>query len=309
MAINRYDNAQGQQALQDTLSLFVTSVEESFVAAKNATWPPPERIDQIVAHQRSDGPSILLFPPHPDDPELTGGFPFRAQGEARAYVLVVPVTLGSDRAYRPIRRKEQQDACGILGFDLCPVGDGFDNINMRTRHNDPIHWSRCVEFVSGILDDLRPDIVVFPYTGDVHRTHVGASLLVTDALASAGVSCLTLETEYWRTMSNPNLLVELSADDVATLVRAVGTHSSQVERNPFHLRLVGDLLGAPRRAELLPKRLGGLPPDFTFGMLYRLRRFIGGEFVEVLEEGRYLSCQEDIEGFLASLGVVAQYAV
>jgi hypothetical protein len=89
-------------------------------------------------------------------------------------------------------------------------------------------------------------------------------------------------------MTNPNLLVELGVQDVGDLITALSLHVGEVKRNPYHARLPAWLMDNVRRAEIVGEP-GGAAPDFTFGAIYRLRKWSHGRLADFLAKGKYLS--------------------
>ena len=73
-------------------------------------------------------------------------------------------------------------------------------------------------------------------------------------------------------MAEPNLLVESGVEDMGDLVAALACHVGEMRRNPYHARLPAWMLDNVRRAELVGGQ-GGAAPDFTFGTIYRLRKW------------------------------------
>lgn len=143
----------------------------------------------------------------------------------------------------------------------------------------PEAWLDKVETVAARIRQLKPAIVVCPNHDDGHATHIGTYLLATDALALAKHRCWLAQTEFWRAMANPNLLVESRITDVADLVAAPAGHVGEVKRNPYHLRLTSWLADNVRRGAELLGGAGGTAPDFAFGTLYRIDRFDGVQLV------------------------------
>jgi hypothetical protein len=68
-----------------------------------------------------------------------------------------------------------------------------------------------------------------------------------------------------------------------------------VRRNPYHARLPAWLLDNVRRAEMV-KGQGGIAPDFTFGTIYRQRKWSRGRLAEVLKNGKCLARSENVAG-------------
>ena len=96
-------------------------------------------------------------------------------------------------------------------------------------------------------------------------------------------------------MPSPNLMVELSAEQVADLITALTFHIGEVQRNPYHLSLPAWMIDNVRRGAELVGGQGGAAPDFTFGTLYRLRKWTGGKLERVYDGGKFLSCAEKPE--------------
>jgi LmbE family N-acetylglucosaminyl deacetylase len=244
-----------------------------------------------------DAPKALLFSPHPDDEAVVGGLPLRMQREQHWNVINVAVTQGSNKARQHERLKELAGCCSYLGFGLIQTRDyGLENINPKTRQQNPAAWAASVDRIADILTKHRPRMVLCPHEKDWNSTHVGTHFLLTDALAKLGSSltCYVVETEFWGAMDTPNLMVESSARDLADLLTALTFHVGEVQRNPYHLRLPAWLMDNVRRGGELVGGQGGTAPDFTFATLYRLRRWQGGKLDRVLEHGRIVAQTDDL---------------
>jgi len=141
-----------------------------------------------------------------------------------------------------------------------------------------------------------------PHSDDWNGSHIGTNLLVTDALGRMGgdFTCLVLETEYWRAMLSPNLMIESNEEEVADLVAATACHAGEVARNPYHLGLPAWMQDNVRRGSEILGGQGGQAADFGFATLYRLRRWKNGGLQEVLQAGRSISSRENV-GQLLSL--------
>jgi len=141
-------------------------------------------------------------------------------------------------------------------------------------------------------------VILFPHELDWNSTHVGTHFLVVDALKTLppDFTCFAVETEFWGQMPSPNLMVELSVQHVADLITALTFHVGEVRRNPYHLSLPAWMIDNVRRGAELVGGQGGAAPDFTFGTLYRVRRWSGGKLEKVFDGGRFLSCAELPQG-------------
>jgi LmbE family N-acetylglucosaminyl deacetylase len=240
-------------------------------------------------------PKVLIFAPHPDDEVIIGGLPLRLLRELQMNVINVAVTLGSRVDRQAARWQELKDCCEYIGFGLVGTGErGLEGLNPAAKEKDPAGWGASVEVIVGILQEHQPAIVFFPHDDDWNQTHLGVHHLLVEALSGAGVSCLTVETEFWGAMDTPNLMVESSAADVAELVAGLSLHVGEVARNAYHLRLPAWMIDNVRRGAELVGGQGGAAPDFPFATLYRLRRWEQGQFQQVLEGGRVLTRQEDL---------------
>ncbi len=244
----------------------------------------------------ASAPNVLIFSPHPDDECITGGLALRLMHELKWNVVNVAVTLGSNRARQAARRRELQNACASLGFKLMVSGArGLERINPESRAKNPTHWRAAVKTVAGILAEQKPRVIFLPHENDVHPAHVGVHWLVLDALKSLprGFACFVVETEFWGQITGPNLLVEVSAKDLADLITALSLHVGEVMRNAYHARLPAWMLDNVRRGAELVGGRGAKAPDFIFATIYRLQCWHGGKLQKIFSSGKFLSCREN----------------
>lgn len=243
-----------------------------------------------------DAPRVLIFAPHPDDECIIAGLPLRLQQESNWSIINVAVTQGSRKDRRAARWRELSEACAYLGFDLLATAEGgLDRIHPQARRDEPGHWRAAVEVIAAIITEQQPRVVMMPHEDDWNRTHIGTHHLVRDALARqpAGFSCHVVETEFWGAMAAPDLLVESTDDDVATMIGALSFHRGEVERNPYHLRLPAWLIDNVRRGAELVGGQGEAAPGMSFATLYRLRRWAAGGLHPVHDGGRILAVGDD----------------
>lgn len=242
-------------------------------------------------------PKALFFAPHPDDECIVGGMAVRIMREAGMNLQNVAVTLGSKKERQSERLKELKAACEYIGFGLITAGpNGLEKINPRIREQDRAHWSACVKTITDILTQQQPRVILFPHEHDWNSTHIGVHFLVMDALKKSPPSfeCFLVETEFWGQMTAPNLMVEISAQDLADMITATSFHVGEVKRNPYHLLLPAWMLDNVRRGSELVGGQGGVAPDFTFAALYRLRKWRQGRVEEVLDRGKAISISENV---------------
>jgi LmbE family N-acetylglucosaminyl deacetylase len=276
---------------QKFVSRFIDAIQEakSFPLGGFAQAPRPSLA--------SDAPKALFFSPHPDDECISGGIALRLLREAKMDVFNVAVTQGSKKERQAERLHELQGACNYLGFGLLTTdASGLERINPKTRAQDSAHWSGCVKTVVGILERYRPRVIMFPHDEDWNSTHIGTHFLVMDALKQmpADFEPFLVETEFWGQMTDPNLMVEISAQDLSDMISALTFHVGEVQRNPYHLLLPAWMLDNVRRGAELVGGQGAVAPDFTFAALTRLRRWRGSKAEKIFEGGKQISARKNI---------------
>ncbi|MDZ8120053.1 PIG-L deacetylase family protein [Pontiella agarivorans] len=244
---------------------FVNKIKQDQEAAR--TIAPDAR----VRNAADSGDVVLLFSPHPDDECITGLLPFRLMTQLGCRVVNVPVTFGSETDRRAGRMNELKNACDYLGWSIHRVRPDFQ----------PLEVSDVVR----VLDQVQPEILFMPHSGDWNTRHVEVHFLVLEALKCMGdsFSCTVVETEFWGAMDDPNLMVEGRPEMVAELVAATALHEGEVARNPYHLMLPAWMQDNVRRGSELVGGQGTGAPAFTFATLYRVRKWNHGKFFQTLE--------------------------
>jgi LmbE family N-acetylglucosaminyl deacetylase len=255
-------------------------------------FDPPPRPDVAP-----DAPKALFFAPHPDDECISGGMAVRLLRQARMNVINVPVTLGSKKSRQAERYRELQAACHYLGFGLIPTGpNGLERVNSQTRRQDKTHWAACVDVIARILAEQQPRVILFPHLHDWNSTHIGTHLVVMDALKQMppSFSCHLVETEFWGQMTDPNLMLEISAEDLTDMITATTFHVAEVKRNPYHLLLPVWMMDNVRRGAEIVGGQGGAAPDFTFAALYRVRQWRRGKVAKLFEGGKQVPASVNV---------------
>jgi N-acetylglucosamine malate deacetylase 1 len=236
----------------------------------------------------ADARKALFFAPHPDDECIVGGMAVRLMRQARMNVINVAVTFGSKKERQQARLRELQDACNYIGFNLVTTGpNGLERINPKTREQDPKHWAACVTIIKALLEKHQPEVVLCPHDRDWNSTHIGTHYLVMDALKQmpASYECYLVETEFWGAMTDPNVMIEISEEDLADMIAATTFHVGEVNRNPYHLLLPPWMMDNVRRGGEVAGGQGGAAPDYAFAVLYRLRKWSKGQVTKVFEGG------------------------
>jgi LmbE family N-acetylglucosaminyl deacetylase len=238
----------------------------------------------------------LIFSPHPDDECIIGGLALRLLREAKWRVTNVAVTLGGKRERQLARKRELQNACDFIGFNLIIPGEnGLEKINLETRKKNRAHWNSAVKIVADVLMQQKPRAVFLPHAADVHPTHIGTHFLILDALKKLPRNFQTfiVETEFWGQMADPNLLVELNTQNVGDLIAALSFHAGEIKRNPYHARLPAGMMDNVRRGAELVGGRGGAAPDFVFGTIYHLQKWHNGKPQKSFSGGKFLSATEN----------------
>lgn len=247
----------------------------------------------------ADAPVALIFSPHPDDECIIGGLALRLMRESGWVVRNVAVTQGSNRGRQAARLVELRNACDFLGFGLIQTApNGLEAVTPKARSEDPAGWRTKVKGIAELLAREKPQAVFVPHEHDWNGTHIGVHFLVTDALATLppDFSTVVVETEYWGQMTRPNLMVEVSENQLSDQVTALSFHVGEVQRNPFHLLLPAWMQDNVRRGSELVGGQGEAAPDFGFATLYRLRRWRDGKREDTFAGGRNLGAGETPAG-------------
>ncbi len=276
---------------QQFVSEFTRAVAQAKSYPLGKFTPPPK------ADIAPGAPRVLLFAPHPDDECIIGGIAVRLLRQAHLNVTNVAVTLGSNRERQLPRLQELQQACAYLGFGLRTTSPtGLERINPRTRQQDPAHWSACVQVIIRILNENRPRVVICPHELDWNSTHMGTHFLVLDALKQmpGAFECFLVESEFWGQMSDPNLMVEISSNDLADMIAALTFHVGELARNPYHLSLPAWMMDNVRRGGEVVGGQGGTAPDFAFATLYRVRKWAKGKAELFYQGGKIIQATADV---------------
>ncbi len=239
-----------------------------------------------VLRRKRPPKSVLLCSPHPDDESLTGALPLRLRLEAGMRVVNCAITLGSDTRQRGRRLAELESACRVLGFELVVPGQsmGFDRVNAANRQEHPDEWMAKVEALGEVFEREKPDVVFAPHARDFNTTHIGTHMLVVDALGAYlerhGSKLFPLiETEFWAELTQPNLMVGVSAEALAVLLMAAAEHGAEMRRNPYCLLQPHRLMNNVRRGSEVVGRQGRPAKRYPFAELYRAVFLKGAKIV------------------------------
>ncbi len=208
----------------------------------------------------SSNPVVLIVAPHPDDESLMGGYALRMVEEWQAKVHVLPYSYGSNLARRPARKIELENSLKILNFE---------NADIRTQGDlSKIDAERVFE----VMSRIKPAIIFSPHAGDVHATHVETHFSVRTAIERYKKQdprpLVWVQTEYWGALSEPNLLISYSREQVIRMGEALMAHVGENSRNPFHLRYPGWLMDQVRRGSEQVRGADAFSNSCQFGQIY-----------------------------------------
>ena len=253
-----------------------------------ASVPP---IPPLIPAAKPKGPRVLFCAPHPDDECLVAALGVRLRLESDAHVTNIAITLGSDTAQRPRRRKELESAHQVLGFDLLiptepgsSSADGFEDVHLSARQSHPEAWSSRVGALADILDSTQPEAVFAPHEEDFNSTHVGTHYLVSEALDAylarhPESDVLFIETEFWHQVTDANLMVGMTPEHAAIQIVAAAEHGGEMKRMPYHLLHPCRLMDNVRRgSEVVGGQGAGVQP-IVFAELYRVSFRRGREVI------------------------------
>jgi LmbE family N-acetylglucosaminyl deacetylase len=216
--------------------------------------------------------------------------------EAKWNVINIAVTQGSKPERQAGRLAELKACCDCIGFGLEQTAPtGLERIYVKTREQEPAFWQKSVKVIADILAQHQPHVILVPHDRDWNSSHIGTHFLVMDALAMLPKSfdCYVVETEFWGAMWSPNLMVEISPQDLGDLITALTFHEVEVKRNPYHLSLPAWMQDNVRRGGELVGGQGGAAPDFVFSTLYGLKRWREGKLEKTYEGGKMISCNQN----------------
>ncbi|MBP7009677.1 MAG: PIG-L family deacetylase [Kiritimatiellae bacterium] len=225
--------------------------------------------------------TALVLAPHPDDESITGLLALRLQVECGFRIVVVPATLGSRRDRRAARRRELRAACACLGFRV-----RFP----KSLASGPAQISE----LRGILESIRPAVVLLPHARDGHPTHRETHRRGLAALDAAARQWAVVETEFWHPLERPNLMVAARPAHLAKLRRALACHRGELERHDYAVRLAAWMSDNVRRGAELVGQRGAPAPAMAYATLYRARIRGRGRWQPAYRGGRMVVSPADL---------------
>jgi N-acetylglucosamine malate deacetylase 1 len=251
-------------------------------------WPP----------EKSGAPSMLICSPHPDDEVLIGPLALKMRREG-SHIYSLAMTLGREHQHEQ-RIRELRGACNFIGFQLVLLkdGGGLTAVNCKTHDNrESTAWQEEVDLVASFLREKNPDVINVHHGDDGHHGHVGTHDMVCDAISRARWSGVVFFSEFWHEMTKPNIMLEVSRDDLVMLLKALSFHVGEIKRNPYHLIWPSELHKNKRRVEAV-MGFGCKAPDFHFAMMYRKHLCTNGVLGPPSGKGRVVTHNMPVSSFL-----------
>lgn len=201
---------------------------------------------------------VLVVAPHPDDEVLGCGGVLALLADAGRPAHVAIVTEGQppryDAAHLAALAAEMREAHAILGVAAT------HSLGLPAAALGGIPHATLNAALSKLFDDVRPDTVFIPFTGDIHHDHqlVFASALVAARPAGPGypariLAYETLSETNWNAPGLtpgflPNVFIEITTA-IDRKLSAFSAYASQVrafpaERSPETLQALARLRGS-----------------------------------------------------------------
>ena len=168
---------------------------------------------------------ILALAPHPDDLEIGCGGTLAQHVQRGDEVHIYVATSGEQGGNAATRKQEQEAAAKILGVKEVHWGSFVDT-------KLPESSLALMKDLESVIEAINPDTVYINHINDTHQDHRemaqvahSATRYVANVLAYETPSTIGFE---------PTVFME-TADTLATKLKALEAHASQVERT--HVRL------------------------------------------------------------------------
>jgi LmbE family N-acetylglucosaminyl deacetylase len=189
--------------------------------------------------------NVLVVSPHPDDESIGCGGAIATHAAGGDRVMVLWLTSGEagageddpDRA-RAVREAESLAAAEVLGVaqhNFLRLPDG----GLETA------VPAAAQAISGMIDDLDPEIVYAPHALEDHSDHVAAFHAARDGIAASKTGSILYCYEVWTPLTWFDVVLPID-DQIGRKLDAVACYRSQLER--FHFDRAVEGLAAYRGA-------------------------------------------------------------
>lgn len=172
---------------------------------------------------------VLHVAPHPDDELLGAGSTLVELARAGHRVVNLVVSLGRPDEH-DTRRREAETVAGQLGLELLVP---TEPLAISSRDANPSPPAAVQDLVEGVVEDLRPDVVVSPSPHDGHPAHELVGGAVRDALERRGDAIAWWMWGLWSDLPVATLYVPIQIAVLDVVADALGSYASQVARNDY----------------------------------------------------------------------------
>lgn len=177
---------------------------------------------------------ILAFGAHADDVEIGMSGTIAKYVKQGKKVVICDLTEAelSSNGTVPIRKKEAEEAAKLLGVS--------DRINLGFPDRGLYVDEKKIKYIVDVIRKYRPRVVFVPYKKDRHPDHGQCSLVVQEAVFSAGIRKYTTEDNWqahkienlYHYMINgfhqPDFVIDIS-QEINTKITALKVYKSQFE--------------------------------------------------------------------------------
>lgn len=112
----------------------------------------------------------LIVATHPDDETLgAGGLILRRKAEGNEVFVLNMTHMDLSYGYSENKIKERNNEIHkmIKAYDL----DGYYNLKLKPAGLDSYREGELIQKISNVFNEVKPNVVVFPYYKDVHSDH------------------------------------------------------------------------------------------------------------------------------------------
>lgn len=186
---------------------------------------------------------ILVTAVHPDDETLgCGGTLLRhkAAGDEIYWMIVTSMKeeCGFERSAVKTRQDEIEQISSFYGFD------GVYDLGFPTTQLDGIPFSKLIDSISDVFEEVSPDIVYLPFKGDVHTDHQAAfraAYSCTKCFRYTSIKKIAMmetlsETEFGPSLCSdifmPNMFVDIT-DFIEQKIEIMKIYKKETGAHPF----------------------------------------------------------------------------
>lgn len=185
-------------------------------------------IDAPVSVRVPDGRNVLVLEPHFDDAAIGCGGTIRKHILAGNKISVVCVTDGREgipelkdkKKVTEIRKEEAREAMRILGVEDIYYLDEIDMVKGIKKSS--------VIALSGIIKDIRPDLIYLPWFLDNHADHIKTNKLLQQVYRKSGEVFNVCAYEVWAPLV-PNIVVDIG-EIIELKKKALSCFESQLKQ-------------------------------------------------------------------------------